>query len=208
MPSRREFLQVGFAASMLPVVSVDRGRAAANRPVQAHHSVHALHAALCDDRFAQSGEFGVEAERLGVPVVRFAGDITDFWFTDLSLRWQHSPVAIAGLTAQGPLFCLERLAWDHGLRVVFRGTHRFADVHHVDHALAGPSGTLARAREFGLTGAQWARGVAQLVAACEAAGARSTAEMTAAAPDAGRREPGEPLVSWVIAPDGAGIAVS
>ena len=48
------------------------------------------------------------------------GDITDLWFHDLDPQWKKQPVAIAGLTAHGPLFCLERLAWDHGMRVVSR----------------------------------------------------------------------------------------
>jgi hypothetical protein len=41
----------------------------------------------------------------------------------LRAAWTKQPVAIAGLTAHGPLFCLERLAWDHGMRVVFRAEH-------------------------------------------------------------------------------------
>ena len=49
--------------------------------------------------------------------------MTRLWFDDIYHRWKESPVAIAGLTAQGQLFCFERLAWDQGLRVVFRAEH-------------------------------------------------------------------------------------
>lgn len=58
-----------------------------------------------------SREFAAEARSLGLPVHAIEGDITDVWFHDFSLRRKQEPVAIAGLTAHGPLFCLERLAW-------------------------------------------------------------------------------------------------
>ena len=80
--------------------------------------------------FAYCGMIGSQTKRRtlenglakrGVPVTRFRGDITDFWYRDLSLLWRERPVAIAGATTHGPLFCLERWAWDHGLRVTYRG---------------------------------------------------------------------------------------
>ena len=85
--------------------------------------VHRLYKVVADVRFPMGRAFSLEAERLGVGMVRIEGDITDFWFDDLSLRWKNGPAPIAGLTAHGPLFCLERLAWDHRMRVVFREEH-------------------------------------------------------------------------------------
>lgn len=82
--------------------------------------LRSLYRVVADVRFAESAAFGLEAERHGVPVVRITGDITEFWFNDLSLRWKDDAIAIAGMTAHGPLFCLERFAWDYGLRVVER----------------------------------------------------------------------------------------
>ena len=115
--TRREFLQAGMAASLLPfaVASSSGGAAAASEPV--------LYRVLFDIRFPDSVAYGREAERRGHETVGFAGDITDFWYHDLSLRWRRGPAAIAGMTTQGPLFCLERWAWDHGLRVVARAEH-------------------------------------------------------------------------------------
>jgi hypothetical protein len=55
----------------------------------------------------------------------FDGDITNIWYHDLQPRWQKAPAAIAGLTAHGALFCLERLAWDVGMRVVARAEQNF-----------------------------------------------------------------------------------
>jgi hypothetical protein len=79
-----------------------------------------------DVRFHDAALLASKAERSGLPVTRIFGDITDFWFDELSLKWREAPVPVAGFTAMGPLFCLERLGWDHGMRVVFRGVHRDA----------------------------------------------------------------------------------
>jgi hypothetical protein len=75
---------------------------------------------IFDHRFPASREFGAEMEKLGATVHGIHGDITDLWFHDLYHRWKQSPVPTAGMTAHGPLFCLERLAWDHGMRVLYR----------------------------------------------------------------------------------------
>jgi hypothetical protein len=75
---------------------------------------------IFDKRFPASVAFGEKWKAGGAPVHGIRGDITDLWFHDLDAQWKKQPVAIAGLTAHGPLFCLERLAWDHGMRVVSR----------------------------------------------------------------------------------------
>ncbi len=75
---------------------------------------------IFDERFPASVAFGEEWKARGAAVHAIRGDITDLWFHDLDLQWKKRPVAIAGLTAHGPLFCLERLAWDRGMRVVSR----------------------------------------------------------------------------------------
>jgi hypothetical protein len=75
---------------------------------------------IFDQRFPASVAFGDEWKARGAAVHAIRGDITDLWFHDLDLQWKKRPVPIAGLTAHGPLFCLERLAWDHGMRVVSR----------------------------------------------------------------------------------------
>jgi hypothetical protein len=82
-----------------------------------------LYKVVCDERFAASRTFGSEAQRLGLLVYVIKGDIRDLWFRDLYARWNRSPAAIAGLTAHGAIFCLERLAWDQRMRVVFRREH-------------------------------------------------------------------------------------
>jgi hypothetical protein len=111
---------------------------------------------VCDERFAPSVAFGLEAERLGAEVVRTRGDITDFWFEDLSRRWKEHPIGIAGLTAHGPIFCLERFAWDHGLRVVFRGEHRVLSPGAIAHSITGWPDIVTRIDRSALDSQEWA----------------------------------------------------
>jgi hypothetical protein len=113
MANRREFIQAGLAASVLPVLATAKDLL----PQPQFYKV------IFDHRFPASREFAAEMEKLGATVHGIHGDITDLWFHDLYHRWKQSPVPIAGMTAHGPLFCLERLAWDHGMRVLSRTDH-------------------------------------------------------------------------------------
>ena len=120
MTTRRDFLQLALTAPLLPA-SLRLGASDSRSEVPtAHAAVPSLYTVLCDERFAESVAFAEEVSRHGTPVTRFRGDITDFWYRDLSQRWKTDPVAIAGVTTHGPLFCLERWAWDHGLRIAGR----------------------------------------------------------------------------------------
>lgn len=163
---------------------------------------HPLYCLVCDVRSAWSAAVAGEAERLGIGVALTSGDITDFWFDDLSKRWKTAPVAIGGVTGHGPLFCLERFGWDHGLRVVFRGTHRELDANYVEHVIDGPFPTIAAAHTD-LAGADWPRRLARLLNSCPAALDTSSTTVRSALPDGERLDAGDALVSWVIAPKAA-----
>jgi len=128
MASRREFLQTGIAAAVLPITAWARvaARETAGNP-------SSFYKVIVDERFPASVEFGAEMSRLDAPVHTMQGDITDLWYHDLDAQWKQTPVAIAGLTAHGPLFCLERLAWDHGMRVVLRTELPTHDGNHDDN---------------------------------------------------------------------------
>jgi hypothetical protein len=115
MASRREFLHAGLAASLLPV-AVSAGASA----LQASEPAVPFYKVVFDERFPASVAFGQEWRERGANVHAITGDITDLWFHDLDPRWKQGPAPIAGLTAHGPLFCLEHLAWDHGMRVISR----------------------------------------------------------------------------------------
>jgi hypothetical protein len=104
-----------MAASVLPLAVAGSDLAPNQRG-----AVTNFYKVIFDERFPASVAFGVEWIARGAAVHAIRGDITDLWFHDLDLQWKKRPAAIAGLTAHGPLFCLERLAWDHGMRVVSR----------------------------------------------------------------------------------------
>jgi hypothetical protein len=123
-----------------------------------------LHAVVVDQRFEASVEFGRSLALLGVDNYGMSGDVTDVWYSRLDPLWRTGGVAVAGLTGSGVLFCLERLAWDHRLRVVYRGSHqRFADGR-VHHAALGSADWSALRRNTANQNSSWPNAVAAAVA--------------------------------------------
>jgi hypothetical protein len=197
MKNRREFLQIGVAALALPIAAHTAGSSA---PAAGQDRSVPLYKVVFDERFADSRAFGTEAERLGLPVYKIKGDITDLWFHDLYVRWKKSPAAIAGLTAHGPIFCLERLAWDQGMRVIFRGEHKVLSVGEVEHSLSGPGKMLRDAANLSAKGQSWSAGMARLVAGCPIGGGQdSKISIKTIVPNSADLD-SETLISWVIAP--------
>ena len=189
MTDRRSF--IGGSAALAAVATAGAGRAGTLPRAGRFYKV------VVDSRFAESVAFAREAARSGVALARISGDVTDLWFNDLDLRWKAGPVAVAGLTGADSLFCLERLGWDAGLRVVFRGEHLANASGGLDHRLTAPRGLLAGLGDASLGSELWPREAARLALACpfERAGGTAVRGSTCAAPSHG---PG--LVSWVIAP--------
>jgi len=199
MASRREFLQVGIAALALPISAHAALSPAAARPENAV-SVTPLYKVIFDERFPASVAFGAEARNKGLPTHSIQGDITDLWFHDLDAQWKKQPAAIAGLTAQGALFCLERLAWDHGMRVVFRGDHRYLPDGAIEHALTGSESVVNEMAALRHDGDDWAARIARLVAQVpEVHSTPATAAIRGRATAPADAEL-DGLISWVIAP--------
>ena len=158
-----------------------------------------LYKVLYDTRFAASVAFARRAAARGLAVHAMAGDMTRFWYDDLYHRWRQGPAAIAGLTAHGALFCLERLAWDQRMRVVFRGEHALAADGCVAHRFDGPAQLLPTPRPR-RADAAWAAALADVVAECPRdRGVHGIGKRTDRRVPATRR-PAEALFSWVIAP--------
>jgi hypothetical protein len=206
MASRREFLQVGVAALALPIsarAGVKRGEAKPAAGAAANESTPAeLYKVIYDERHASSRAFAAEVTRLGATVHAIKGDITDLWFRDLDARWKKESVAIAGLTEHGPLFCLERLSWDHGMRVVYRADHTYRADGYMEHELSGSERMLRQAVDLSSSGPDWGARVASLLTRCPAARAQAS-KLTVVTPAAKQAGDPEHLVSWVIAPVGA-----
>ena len=129
MRTRRDFLHLALTAPLLPAsLRWPSSECGADNLIADPHA-EVLYTGLSDERFAESVAFAEEMSRRGTPVTRFRGDITDFWYRDLSQRWKAEAVAIAGVTTHGPLFCLEHWGWDHGLRLSYREDLSDADEH-------------------------------------------------------------------------------
>jgi hypothetical protein len=193
MTSRREFFKVGLAAAALPLAV----RAGVDAAEPAAVTVP-LYKVLYDSRFPASVAFALRAETRGLATHSIEGDMTRFWYDDLYHRWQNGPAAIAGLTAHGALFCLERLAWDQRMRVVFRGEHVLGAGGVVAHRFEGPAASLSRARGAAAC-RQWAAALADVVAECPS-GCTARQPVSALTASAAPLPTSEALFSWVIAP--------
>ncbi len=119
MITRRDFVGTSLAATLGTGAALADYRLAviARSPARKPDTV------VVDLRFEESRQFGRVLERHGATVRAFDGDVTDLWFSQLDPLWRARQASVAGLTSFGVLFCLERLAWDHGMRMVHRARH-------------------------------------------------------------------------------------
>ena len=191
--SRRDFLQASAAAFAVPLLaggSVSSWADALQPAVPGHD----FYKVLFDRESPAAAAFGRRALALQLPAVEVGREVTSLWYDDLYPRWQAGPAAIAGLTVPHVAFCLQMLARDVGMRVMYRGEHLPLADGRIRHRLTGPADELTRAA---LLDADWTRGAAWLVSCCQAAPGQTEIEFTTAA---GHAVIDEPLVSWVIAP--------
>ncbi|MET0292224.1 MAG: hypothetical protein ABW136_07630 [Steroidobacteraceae bacterium] len=196
MSNRRELLQLGMAAIALPL-----GRAARAARSQGAPRVVApveLHKAVYDTRFAASRAFGERMTAHGIATASTAGDVTALWYDSLHAQWQKAAAPIAGLTARGPLFCLERLAWDYGMRVIFRAEHSSSSDGMIRHDIEGAG--VPDAFQRLATDANWVSVVSDVMVRYPHSGAQQTGVRFDTLRPALQLPEGEPLYSWVIAP--------
>ena len=188
MDDRRTFLKTAAMAAWMA------GSAAAARARPP--SPHGLHCVVIDDRHAESIAFAQEAHRLGTSGRLTQGDVTQLWYEELHAQWRRQPVAIAGLTEHGPLFCLERWAWDHGMRVVLRVDHHRRADGRTRHLVAAEGVPTLLQRRLDAAGAEYPVAAARAAHRCVQGRYQvsSPAGVQCAADDP------EPLISWVIAP--------
>lgn len=189
MTNRRKFLQAATLLSATPLV---------NRVTFAiGGAAVAIDSVIFDSRHPQACKFADRAGQLGAHLHAIEADITDLWQTELNKRWQVRQAACAGLTERPALFLLERLGWDHGMRVVFEAEHGpDGAVHRVIR-----SGETGLARQLVIAGRNWPRFLAEIMIS----GTRAPAHDYHPTGTAMAAGPGEPvnLYSWIIAPRGA-----
>lgn len=191
--SRRDFLQASAAAFAVPLLAGGSAAAWADTLLPAVPG-HDFYKVLFDRESPAAAAFGRRAVALQLPAVEVGREVTSLWYDDLYHRWEQGPAAIAGLTVPHVAFCLQILARDVGMRVMYRGEHSPLGDGRIRHRLTGPADELARAA---LLDADWTQGTAQLVGCCHATPERTEVEFISAA---GHLAIDEPLVSWVLAP--------
>jgi hypothetical protein len=187
---------MGIAATVLPLGSIAWAAPSADtgwgEPL-------ALYKAVYDTRFAASRAFGERMTARGIATAATTtGDITGLWFDTLYPRWRESAAAIAGLTARGPLFCLEQLASDHGMRVVFRAQHSASSAGAVRHEIEGAGVAVDAVRRVEAD-SDWVGVVSDVIARHPRTAAPNVSVQVQTARPALQVPEDEVLYSWVIA---------
>jgi hypothetical protein len=152
---------------------------------------------LFDSRYAECRFFAEAARRSGHETAALEGDVTPVWYDTLSSRWAAGGGAIAGMTTDSSLFCLEQLAKDHWMRVVVRIEHRSGIP---SHRITASDSMLTRSCAALSDRPGWPEQVAGLLTTCGRARDQPRSirliPRSDADPSASRRVN---LVSWVIA---------
>jgi hypothetical protein len=200
--SRRDFVTGCLASAGMASALAAHAAVASAYPAVGHS---ALRLGLFDTRFPAAVAFSRAMVRRGVALAPFHGDVTAVWFEQLDPLWRRESIRVAGMTTASTLFCLEQLAWDHGLRVAFRGTHDPARLGGVTHLLEA-AGDRRQDLMTGFTEERtWAAQVADHIASISEPipafpsrpEARSESRLRTAA---SRYDCETSLVSWLIAP--------
>lgn len=198
MVKRRRLVQSAFAASALSIIKNPVPSASTHASTGTPSSI-AIYKVIYDERFPESVGFANEIKKSGIPVHGIKGDMTDVWYNDFYNQWQKSPAAIAGLTAHGALFCLERLAWDKGMRVVLRAEHRVMGEGSMQHAFTGPARLLEHFKAMP-QGNNWQEHMATMIASCPAKTTKQCSQTVISENCETNYATDDPLYSWLIAP--------
>ncbi|HEY8519555.1 MAG TPA: hypothetical protein VIN61_05715 [Gammaproteobacteria bacterium] len=183
MTNRREFLRTGVTVSAMPL-AINGLLSAETAAREAGAGGVALHATIVDDRYAEARRFGDALGELGVRAAALRdGDVTDAYLALRSL-WRERPAAIAGLTQFGPMFVLERLGFERGLRVVLRVEHRVRGDGELEHAIAGAPHVVALAETLQRQGVEWPVLFAALARTASGGGLGPRVERTVRTPGA------------------------
>ncbi len=197
MSNRRDMLKMGVAVTVLPL---DTNAWAAPSADTRWGEPVALYKAVYDTRFGASRAFGERMTARGIPTAAMTtGDVTALWFDVFYPQWQKGAAPIAGLTARGPLFCLEELARDHGMRVVFRAQHSPSFDGAVRHEVEG-AGVPVEAVRRGATDGDWVSVVSDVIARYPRTAVLHASAQTQTARPTVQLPEDEILYSWVIAP--------
>jgi hypothetical protein len=158
--TRREFLEAATAAAV-PAIAGAAQRA--DRSSRAARRGRASSFALVDERYIESRGAGAQLAGSGATLLTIPdGDVTQVWLQHLAPAWKRQPLTVTGLTARPALFCLEQLARDYGLRVVYHGEHIVHFEGRTEHRLLRGAQSVGLAPyDLSLAGWLWPTRVAQ-----------------------------------------------
>jgi hypothetical protein len=144
MVNRRTVLRIGATTLTGALVHVPLSSRTGARART--HS--AFQRAVFDHRFAESRAFAIELESAGAVTSAIRGDVAELWYQDLRVHLSKQRAPVAGLTDRAALFCLEELARDVGMRVIFRADHITEQDGHTQHAAVGLASLVALVRKL------------------------------------------------------------
>jgi hypothetical protein len=152
-----------------------------------------------DRNLAEGAAFGAKAVSLGAAARAVGDDLGLVWMKEIEPRWKRGRAVVAGLTGRASLFCLELLARDYGMGVVYRAEHSPTSGGGIRHIVTGPNGLSEWERHLTATGKRWGAVAAAMALDC--------AETLEPDPGIGLVDLAQPpwttepsLFSWVIAP--------
>ncbi len=119
MVDRRSVLKIGAATVAGALVKMPVS--ARNQSLTRAHL--AFHRAVFDERFQECRGFADELRRAGFFPSAIRGDVAGLWYGDLRANLRETRLPVVGLTDRVAVFCLEELARDVGMRVIFRADH-------------------------------------------------------------------------------------
>ncbi len=176
MVNRRGVLKIGAATVAGVLVKMpDFSRDLS--PGRAHLT---FHRAVFDERFAECRDFATALHSAGVVTSPIRGDVAALWYDDLRVHLRENRLPIAGLTDRVAVFCLEELARDMDMRVIYRA----------DHSIDQNGDQTGHAAELG-------RAIAVQFSQWDISGRRDTSAQKRTGPFSPKNKTA--LVSWIIA---------
>lgn len=192
MPTRRDVVLTG--AGIAAVASL--------APMHALHVSSAslpVHRVLFDERHAAAQAFASAARTLGASVRGVQDEVHALWQSELYPRWRQGAIAVAGMTRLSALFCLDMMARDAGMQLVYRVNHRAQGAAHV-HEAFGLLSQLASHEPFAIEQERWTRQAAERVLSWTDGRQIVAASHSNISAAQLRGVDSQTLVTWLIAP--------
>ena len=192
MVNRRSVLKIGAATTAAALVKMP----VSGWSLSTDRAPVAFQRAVFDERFADCREFAAELRNAGIFTSAIGGDVAELWYGNLRAHLRESRLPFAGLTDRAALFCLEELARDVDMRVIFRADHIIDQDAHTEHSAAGPA-TLVVATLNLPPEAGFGRSLARLFSQFDIGEPHDTTAQKRTGPFAPQNKTA--LVSWLIA---------